>query len=76
MRLLSRGRTWEGGGREGYDRRAGDGSTSKKEAIVTQVREDESLTLLTGGRVEVELGRRNEFKRFLQLPKLFTHICH
>ena len=51
MRLLSRGRTWEGGGTgEGYDQRAGDGSTSKKAAIVTQVSDGESLTLLTGGR--------------------------
>lgn len=77
MRLLSRGRIWEGGGRgEGYDQRAGDGSTSKKAVIVTQERDGESLTLLTGGRVEAEVGRRNEFKRFPQLPKLFTHGCH
>ena len=75
MRLLSRGQTWEGGGREGYDRRAGDGSTNKKAAIATQVRDDESLILLTGGGVEVELGRRNEFKRSPQLP-MFTDICH
>ena len=55
MRLLSRGRIWGGGGRgegrgEGYDQRAGDGSTSKKAAIVTQVSNGKSLTLLTGGR--------------------------
>ena len=75
MRLLRRGRIWEGGGRgEGYDQRAGDSSTSKKAVTVTQERDGESLTLLTGGRVEE--GRRNEFKRFPQPPKLFTRGCH
>ena len=77
MRLLRRGRIWGGGGRrEGYDQRAGDSSIRKKAAIVTQERDGESLTLLTGGRVEEEVGRRNEFTRFPQPPRLFTRGCH